>query len=131
MKREGLKFLVFTLLLPGLISGSLFAQDDTNDDEVFELSPFEVDVSQDAGYYASQTLAGGRLQSRLEDVATTVQVVTEEMLTDIGATSLAEVLVYTTNTDVVGPMSNYTAAVGEGDSTLSQSEVRQNPGSGN
>ena len=116
MTRKGLVTLLSTSLLLGFTSGSLFAQD-TDDEELFELSPFEVDASADAGYYASTTLAGGRLQSRLEDVATTVQIVTEEMLQDIGATSLDEVLVYTTNTDVVGSMSNYNAAVADGEST--------------
>lgn len=132
MIRKGFISVLSTSLVFGLTGGFLYAQDTTDEnDQVFELSPFEVDASDDIGYYASQTLAGGRLNSRLEDVATTVQVVTEEMLDDVGATSLDEVLVYTTNTDVVGSMSIYTGAEAAGDASLSQSEVRQDPGSAN
>ncbi len=38
-----------------------WAQED--EEEVFELSPFTVDAAGDEGYYASQTMAGGRLSS--------------------------------------------------------------------
>lgn len=100
--------------------------------EVLKLSPFVVDSSTDRGYYSSQTLAGGRLKTQLKDVATSVQVVTTEMLQDIGATSLDEVLQYTTNTDAVGVMSNYAGLQdGDGTGTLNQSEARQNPGDAN
>jgi hypothetical protein len=61
-----------------------------------------------------------------------VQVVTEQMLEDLGATSLEEILQYTTNTDAVGSMSNYTSAAdGVGDGTLDQSAARQDPSSAN
>lgn len=100
--------------------------------EVLKLSPFVVDSSADQGYYASQTLAGGRLKTDLKDVATSVQVVTTEMLRDIGATSMDEVLQYTTNTDAVGAMSGYASLQdGDGTGTLNQSEARQNPGDAN
>ena len=110
----------------------LVAQDVSDDEAVIELSPFHVDASEDQGYYSSQTLAGGRLKSDLKDVATSVQVVTAQMLEDIGATSLDEVLVYTTNTDVAGQMSMYTAAQDtDGGGTLSSEAARQDPGNAN
>lgn len=100
-------------------------------EEIIELSPFQVDASEDQGYYSAQTLAGGRLKSELKDVATSVQVITSEMLEDIGATSLDEVLAYTTNTDAVGAISGYVGAVdGDGTGTLDQSAARQDPSSG-
>ncbi|MDQ8179574.1 TonB-dependent receptor plug domain-containing protein [Pelagicoccus sp. SDUM812005] len=114
-------------LVPALAT----AQESDAEEEIFELSPFTIDGSEDQGYYSSQTLAGGRLKSNLKDVATSVQVVTEQMLEDIGATSMDEILVYTTNTDVMGSMSNYTAAEADGESTLSSSSARQNPGDAN
>ncbi len=106
-------------------------ESESEDEEIFELSPFTVDGADDVGYYSAQTLAGGRLNSKLTDVATSVQVVTNEMLEDIGAVSLDEVLVYTTNTDVAGSMSNYTASVADGEGTLSSSAARQDPGNAN
>ncbi|HAT59252.1 MAG TPA: hypothetical protein DCS60_00595, partial [Opitutae bacterium] len=44
-----------------------WAQNDDEEEEVFELSPFAVDASGDEGYYASQTMAGGRLSGSLKD----------------------------------------------------------------
>ncbi|MDG2256645.1 MAG: hypothetical protein P8L49_17015 [Opitutaceae bacterium] len=116
-----------------IIPAVLHAQNDASEtDEVYELSPFTVDDSKNQGYYSAQTLAGGRMSSNLKDVATSVQVVTQEMLEDIGATGLDEVLVYTTNTDVVGSMSNYTAAQDtDGGAVMSSQGARQDPGNAN
>ena len=100
--------------------------------ETVELSPFLVSSAADQGYYSSQTLAGGRVRTELKDVATSVQVVTDVMLEDLGLTNLNDVLAYTTNTDALGALSNYTqAADSVGDGTLSQSEARQDPASAN
>jgi hypothetical protein len=115
-------------MMANLLQAQATAEDD---EEVIELSPFVLDGSSDMGYYSSQTLAGGRMKSDLKDVATSVQVVTAEMIQDIGATSLEEILVYTTNTDVAGSMSNYTAADAAGDGTLSSEVARQDPGNAN
>ncbi|MBC9867046.1 MAG: TonB-dependent receptor plug domain-containing protein [Opitutae bacterium] len=134
MKKQTLLYVLYPLLLIGLSAGMLSAQEqeDEEDSDIFELSPFQVDESADLGYYSAQTLAGGRLKSNLRDVATTVQVVTQEMLEDVGATGLDEVLVYTTNTDVLGPLSVYGALDDTaGDGTLEQSEARQNPNNAN
>ncbi len=84
------------------------------------------------GYYSAQTLAGGRLNSKLKDVATSVQVVTQEFLDDIGASGLDEVLVYTTNTDVAGSLGVYTGAEDtDGGATMSTHGARQDPGNAN
>lgn len=100
--------------------------------EIVELSPFVINAANDRGYYSSQTLAGGRLKTELKDVATSVQVVTEAMLEDLGVTNLNDILAYTTNTDALGALSNYTqAADSVGDGTLSQSDARQDPTSAN
>ncbi|MDA0349480.1 MAG: TonB-dependent receptor plug domain-containing protein [Verrucomicrobia bacterium] len=106
---------------------SAFAQETNEDKETYELSPFQVDESADSGYYASQTLAGGRLKTNLSDVASSVQVVTQELLQDLGASSLDEVLIYTTNTDVWGQQSNYQGATASLDRELTSEETRENP----
>lgn len=84
----------------------LFGQQ-VDSEEAIELSPFEVDASSDQGYYSTQTLAGGRLNTDLKDLATSVQVVTKDFMQDIGATSLDEVLAYTTATEAFGGLSDY------------------------
>ncbi len=67
------------------------------EDEVFELSPFEVDGSGDVGYAAQNTLAGSRMNSRLKDTPAPVTVFTKEFIEDIGADSLEETLEYSVN----------------------------------
>ncbi len=71
-------------------------------DETVQLSPFEVTADKDNGYRANGTLAGTRLRTELKDVAASVSVVTKDFMNDIGATNLAELLVYTTGTEVSG-----------------------------
>lgn len=121
---------ITSLTCIGLGSLGLSAQSASQVDEedVIELSPFEVDASDNQGYYSAKTLAGGRLSTQLTDVATSVQVVTAEFIEDIGATSLDEILAYTTNTEAVGAMNDYFQLEGIGTSdTISTSEARQNP----
>ena len=114
-----------------IIPAVLHAQNDASEtEEAFELSPFQVDASQDQGYYSSSTMAGGRLSSKLGDVATSVQVVTEEFMEDIASSSIDEILAYTTGTEAVGSMSDYLQvedSASNGD--LDQSRARQNPDS--
>ena len=43
---------------------------------VVELSPFVVNEETDQGYYASQTLAGGRLRQDIKNIGSSIQVVT-------------------------------------------------------
>src|SRR5688500_18055632 len=70
------------------------------DDEIIELSPFEVTAEQDRGYQATQTLAGTRIRTNLADVGSAISVVTREFLEDVGATDSSTLLQYTTNAEV-------------------------------
>ena len=82
------------------------------DDDVVLLSPFEVRAESDTGYQATQTLAGSRINTRLEDVGSAITVVTAEFLRDVGATDNKSLLTYTTNTEVGGPQGNFRGASG-------------------
>lgn len=62
------------------------------------------------GYQATSTLAGSRLKTDLDDVATTISVVTEEFLEDTAADNARELLVYTAGTEVSGYGGNFTGA---------------------
>ena len=110
-KRSVRTFAPKLLRVVGLLSitavPSLFAQE-TDDEQVIELSPFTVDSTADTGYAATQSLAGTRIKSNLRDVSATVQAVTKEMLDDLGATSLNELLSYTTSTEAGGDLGNFT-----------------------
>jgi outer membrane receptor for ferric coprogen and ferric-rhodotorulic acid len=47
--------------------------------DVVELSPFQVTES-DKGYYASNTLAGTRINTKLEDLGASISVVTKQQM---------------------------------------------------
>ncbi|MBK1875877.1 TonB-dependent siderophore receptor [Pelagicoccus mobilis] len=78
----------------------VWSQSDTTDaeeEDIFELSPFQVDGSKDSGYRAANTLAGSRLNTSLKDVSSVVDVFTKEFMDDLGVTDLADVAVYSNN----------------------------------
>ncbi|HEU5077658.1 MAG TPA: TonB-dependent receptor plug domain-containing protein [Opitutaceae bacterium] len=100
--------------LPPLVAQT--AAPNSNDDEktkgkkeeqVIELSPFEVVTEKDNGYAATSSLAGSRLNTSLKDVASAIQVVTPEFLKDTGATDLKQILIYQTNTEASGIGGNF------------------------
>jgi outer membrane receptor protein involved in Fe transport len=76
----------------------LYSQTDSSsesdDQPVFELSPFEVSSSGDKGYYASNTISGSRISVPIQDIPLTIEVVTSEFIEDTGATDLRDSLKY-------------------------------------
>ncbi len=65
----------------------------TNADGVVELSPFQVDASSDVGYYATNTLAGSRLNTKIEDLASSITVVTKQQAEDTGALDIQDMFI--------------------------------------
>ncbi len=96
-------------------------------EEKIELSPFVVQVSSDQGYYASQTLAGGRLRQDIKDIGSSIQVVTKEFMDDLGVTGIEELLQYTTSTEVGGIMGNFTGAADSAGGEVSTGSARRDP----
>jgi iron complex outermembrane recepter protein len=70
------------------------------DEKAVELNPFVVSDSADTGYLASNTLAGSRMNTELRNVANTVSVFTPEFISDLGATTIEELMEYGLNTQV-------------------------------
>lgn len=95
------------------------------DEQTIVLSPFEVTAETDHGYQATQTLAGSRINTKLEDVGSAISVVTPEFLKDVGATDNKSLLGYTTNTEVGGTQGNFRNA--SGGQTQDESYQFQNP----
>jgi outer membrane receptor protein involved in Fe transport len=85
------------------------------EDETIELSPFVIEADEDEGYSARNTLAGTRLRTELKDVGSAISVVTQKFLKDTNSKSSADLLVYTTGTEVAGQGGNFT---GGGDGTI-------------
>ncbi len=69
-------------------------------DDTIVLSPFLVDASKDHGYAATNTLAGSRLNSRLNDTPSAISVMTPELLRDIGAVNIDTAVSFGGNTEV-------------------------------
>jgi len=118
-KKDRRRIIALTALLaPGLFAQSATTQPTASDvansadEEVIVLSPFEVNADSDQGYIATQTLAGSRLNTRLEDVGSAISVVTAEFLKDTGAVDNKSLLQYTTNTEVGGTQGNFRAISG-------------------
>ncbi|MDQ8179324.1 TonB-dependent receptor plug domain-containing protein [Pelagicoccus sp. SDUM812005] len=103
-------FLLTSALSLAATSG--FSQND-EEEEVFELSPFEVTSEDSSGYRATSTLAGSRIRTDLKDVGSAISVITEDFLKDTGATNNETLLQYTTNTEVSGVGGNF-AGLGNG-----------------
>lgn len=60
------------------------------------LSPFEVRAEQDHGYTAANTLSGGRLTTELLKTPVSTQVMTRELLDDLGVTDVQSALAWST-----------------------------------
>ena len=89
-----------------LTLSSMGVQAQDEDEDVFELSPFSIDASDNQGYAATSTLAGTRLNTNLRDIAASISVVTKDFLEDTASTDLKELLIYTPSTEVIGPLGN-------------------------
>jgi outer membrane receptor protein involved in Fe transport len=83
-------------------------------EKIVELSPFEVSGAEDTGYAASNTLAGTRLNSRLEDIAGSVSVVTKQQLLDTAAVDINDIFLTEIATEGTGQFTDMTTD-GRGD----------------
>ena len=98
-------------LLAALGTSILTAQiEPTSDDlssreEPVVLSPFSVTSTKDYGYTAANSLAGGRMSSPLQEMASSVSVLTREFLDDIAATDLQAAANYFPNSVPGNPAS--------------------------
>ncbi len=88
-----------TYLRALLACGALFASNCllAQESEIIELSPFLVNTSEDIGYVAKNTLGGSRLNTRLKDTASPISVFTADLIEDLGAFSVEDVMKYGTN----------------------------------
>ena len=81
-------------------------------EEAVVLSPFVVDASSEQGYLATQTLNGTRFNTSLRDIGSAMTIFTEEMMSDLAATSINDVLAFAPNTDTFFNRTSANDAVG-------------------
>lgn len=75
-------------VLTAQISPASSAEDFSSSEELVVLSPFGVSTAKDYGYTAANSLTGGRMSTSLQEMASSVSVLTREFLDDIAATDL-------------------------------------------
>ena len=63
-------------------------------EEVFELSPFEINTSNDRGYYATNAISGSRISVAIQEMPLTIEVITSEFIEDTGSSDLRDSLRY-------------------------------------
>ena len=120
---------VFSLFILPL--GLLAQEDDDEDDQIYEISPFTITEEEESGYIATQTLAGTRLRSKLTDIGASVQVITTEFLDDIGATESNDLLLFTTSTETTGLGGNFSGGDSRQDDRVLTGAALNNPQSTN
>lgn len=76
-------------------------------DEVVTLSPFEV-VSDNRGYFAANSMSGTRFNTKVEDLASSLTVVTKEQMDDFGMLDINDVFQYTAGTEGTATFTDYT-----------------------
>jgi len=67
-------------------------------DEVVTLSPFEV-ISDNKGYFASNTMSGTRLNSKIEDLGQSISVVTKEQMSDFAMLDINDIFDHMASTE--------------------------------
>src|SRR6185503_13607737 len=62
--------------------------------ETITLSPFTVTTDKDNGYGATNSISGSRVNTPIKDLPIPIQVITNDFISDIGATTLRNSLAY-------------------------------------
>ena len=75
-------------------------------EETLQLTPFQV-VADERGYQAFNPLSGTRLNSKLEDLGSSITVVTKQQLIDTAAIDINDVFLYEANTEGTGNFTQF------------------------
>lgn len=94
-------------MLPVALPLAIQAQEDDDKKEIFELSPFDIEASEDDGYMAQTTLAGSRIRTSIRDIGASLAIITQEYLEDTGATDGESLLANIGNVEVGGTLGNF------------------------
>ncbi len=79
-------------------------------EEVVRLSPFEVKAESN-GYYSPNTMSGTRINSSIQDLASSITVITKTQMQDFALRDMNDIFLYAGNTEGTG---TYTAGTGYG-----------------
>jgi len=112
-KAQRLKHLLFGAFASYLACQCLGQDESTPEEEIFDLSPFEVSASSDSGYAATETIEGTRFRSQLKDVSAQIDILTKGFLEDIAAVDVEDAYRYSANIENDAEYTSATAAGGD------------------
>jgi len=76
-------------------------------DETVVLSPFQV-VADTKGYYSANTMSGTRFNTKLDDLASSITVMTKAQMADFGMLDINDIFLYVAGTEGTGTYTDYT-----------------------
>ncbi|HVU33569.1 MAG TPA: TonB-dependent receptor plug domain-containing protein, partial [Opitutaceae bacterium] len=76
-------------------------------DDVVQLSPFQVTETQDRGYQATTAMSGTRLNTKIEDLAASLSVVTKQQIEDTASVDINDVFKYEVSTEGTSQWTNF------------------------
>ncbi len=83
-------------------------QASASNSQVVQMSPFEVNASQNQGYFSANTLAGTRLNNNIGDLASSITVVTKQQMEDTNSLNINDVFRFEANTQGASTYTPYT-----------------------
>jgi hypothetical protein len=75
-------------------------------EEVVELSPFQVTTNNN-GYYSANTMSGTRFNTKLDDLASSITIMTKEQMADFAMLDMNDVFLYVGGTEGTGTYTDY------------------------
>ena len=76
------------------------------DDEAVVLSPFEV-TTNNKGYYSANTMSGTRFNTKLDDLASSITIMTKEQMSDFAMLDMNDIFLYVGGTEGTGTYTDY------------------------
>jgi hypothetical protein len=76
------------------------------DDEAVVLSPFEV-TTNNTGYYSANTMSGTRFNTKLDDLASSITIMTKDQMSDFAMLDMNDVFLYVGGTQGTGTYTDY------------------------
>lgn len=86
--------------------GTASAGTSPSGEQTVQLSPFEVREA-NRGYYASSTMSGTRLNTKIEDLAASISVVTKQQMADFAMLDINDIFNYEVSTEGTGNFTDF------------------------
>ena len=99
--------LMIPALLPAQTTAPAPAADKAKEDEVVVLSPFQV-VADNRGYYSANTMSGTRFNTKLDDLASSITVMTKGQMKDFAMLDMNDIFLYVAGTEGTGTYTDFT-----------------------